>query len=104
MLALQAVAGQPASAAAAPSVTSVSPSSGIDSGYTNVTITGSGFTGATEVDFGTTSVPFTVDSDTEITVSTPSGNDGTVDVSVITPDARARPRRPTSSLTFQRPR
>jgi IPT/TIG domain len=47
VLALQAVAGQAASAAAAPAVTSVSPSSGIDSGGTSVTISGSGFTGAT---------------------------------------------------------
>ena len=99
MLALQAVAGQPASAAAAPSVTSVSPSSGIDSGFTNVTITGSGFTGATEVDFGATSVPFTVDSDTAITVRTPSGNDGTVDVSVTTPDGTS-PATPADQFTY----
>ena len=72
VLALQAVAGQPASAAAAPAVTSVSPSSGIDSGGTYVTITGSGFTGATEVDFGVEVRPrYTVDSDTEITVTEP---------------------------------
>jgi hypothetical protein len=40
LLALQAVAGQAASAAAAPVVTSVSPSSGIDMGGTSVTISG----------------------------------------------------------------
>ena len=50
-----------------------------------VTITGSGFTGATAVDFGTTpATNLTVVSDTSITVDSPAGT-GTVDVTVTTP-------------------
>jgi hypothetical protein len=100
-LGLQAVAGQAASAAAVPSVTSVSPSSGVDTGGTTVTISGSGFTGATAVMFGTGAETFTVDSDTEITTdaSTPSGGDGTVDVTVTTPDGTS-PTTPADQFTF----
>ena len=43
-----------AATTAAPTVTGVSPNSGPTAGGTTVTITGSGFTGATAVDFGTT--------------------------------------------------
>jgi large repetitive protein len=50
-----------------------------------VIIGGSGFTFATSVGFGVTSVPqMTVNSDSQITVVVPAGS-GTVDVSVITP-------------------
>ncbi len=67
---------------AAPVVTGVSPSSGPTSGGTQVTITGSGFIGATVVDFGTTQAAgFTVGSDTQITAVSPAGT-GTVDVTV----------------------
>ena len=41
-------------AAAAPTVTGLSPTSGSTAGGTLVTITGTSFTGATAVDFGTT--------------------------------------------------
>jgi len=52
----------------------------------SVTITGSGFTGATAVNFGSTPVTYTVDSDTQITVNNvPAGIDGTVEVTVTTP-------------------
>jgi hypothetical protein len=87
ILALQAVGGQAAWAAAVPSVTSVTPASGVDTGGTAVTITGSDFTGATVVSFGSDAADFTVDSDTEITATAPyPSSDGTVDVSVTTPD------------------
>ena len=50
-----------------------------------MTITGTGFTGATAVDFGTTpATSFTVVSDTSITADSPAGT-GTVDVTVTTP-------------------
>ena len=50
-----------------------------------MTITGTGFTGATAVDFGTTpATNFTVVSDTTITADSPAGT-GTVDVTVTTP-------------------
>ena len=48
---------------AAPTVTGISPTSGPSAGGTSVTITGTGFTGATAVDFGTTAATnFDVDS------------------------------------------
>lgn len=72
---------------AAPAITEVSPSQGPVAAGTVVTITGSGFTGATVVGFG--GVPgtgLTVDSDTQLTVTTPAANAvGPVDVVVVTP-------------------
>ena len=47
---------QSAGAIVGPAITGISPSSGPFTGGTVVTITGSGFTGATSVKFGTTSV------------------------------------------------
>ncbi|WP_239696736.1 MULTISPECIES: IPT/TIG domain-containing protein, partial [unclassified Streptomyces] len=50
-----------------------------------MTVTGTGFTGATAVRFGATQAPsFTVISDTQITATTPLGT-GTVQVTVTTP-------------------
>jgi alpha-tubulin suppressor-like RCC1 family protein len=67
-----------------PCVTSVSPSSGSQLGGTPVTITGVGFTGATAVQFGSSSaITFKVESDTSIIAVSPSGT-GTVDVTVTT--------------------
>jgi hypothetical protein len=99
MLALQAVNGQGASAAAGPSVTSLSPGSGIDAGGTVVTITGSDFTGASTVTFGPYYADFTVDSDTEITATAPEGGDGPADVSVTTPDGTS-PDTPSDQFTY----
>ncbi len=67
-----------------PQLTAISPASGIGAGGDGVTITGSGFTGAKEVDFGGLSAVMTVDSDTKITATSPPGS-GTVDVTVVTP-------------------
>jgi IPT/TIG domain len=70
---------------ALPAVTGVSPDSGPAAGGTTVTISGSGFTGATLVDFGMSpATSLTVVSDTSITASSPPGS-GTVDVTVTTP-------------------
>jgi hypothetical protein len=72
-------------AVAAPTVTSLSPTSGPPAGGTLVTITGTGFTGATAVDFGTTAAKsFTVVNDTTITATSPAGT-GVVNVIVTTP-------------------
>ncbi len=64
----------------------MSPSSGVPAGGTLVTITGSGFTVTTAVDFG--SIPglgLVIDNDTQLTVLTPPAMDpGTVGVTVIT--------------------
>lgn len=76
--------------AAAPVITSVSPARGPTSGNTAVLITGTGFTGATNVTFGTVNASsFTVQSDTSITAVTPPGSVGLVTVSVTTPEGTA---------------
>jgi uncharacterized repeat protein (TIGR03803 family) len=65
-------------------VTGVSPNTGNVAGGTVVTITGTAFTEATAVDFGTiNATSYTVNSDTQITATSPSGN-GSVDVTVTT--------------------
>ena len=65
------------------SVTSVAPSSGPAAGGTTVTITGARFTGALLVYFGTAPAPsFTVDSDSQITATSPAHGSGPVDVRV----------------------
>jgi hypothetical protein len=73
-------------AAAAPAVTSVTPSSGSTAGGAIVAIFGSGFTGASAVTFGTTAAAaFTVESDGAILATAPSLAAGTVDITVTTP-------------------
>ncbi|MEV6317058.1 IPT/TIG domain-containing protein [Streptomyces sp. NPDC051776] len=70
---------------AVPVVSSISPSSGSTGGGSAVTVTGSGFSGATQVRFGATPAgSFTVNSDTRITAVSPAGS-GTVGVTVTTP-------------------
>jgi hypothetical protein len=69
------------------SVTGVSPARGTANGGTAVTITGTGFTAAaaaTGVSFGGAAAPFTIDSRTQITATSPPGG-GTVDITVTTP-------------------
>jgi hypothetical protein len=67
-----------------PTVSGITPSAGPVSGGTTVTITGSGLTGAILVDFGTRGTRnFVVNSDSQITVTSPNGSQGTVDVAVI---------------------
>lgn len=84
-LGLQTGLGSVAQEDTTPVVTGLTPSAGPTAGGTNVVISGSGFTGATEVDFGNTvSVPFTVVNDGEITVTSPSGG-GLVSIIVIGP-------------------
>ncbi len=69
-----------------PVVTDVSPSGGSTAGGTRVTLTGTGFTGATAVMFGTTAgTDLIVEGDTQITVSSPAHTAGIVDVTVTTP-------------------
>ena len=70
----------------APSVTSVSPTTGLTAGGTSVTVTGTDFTGASVVDFGSdAATAFTVNSPTSITATTPAESAGTVDTTVTTP-------------------
>src|SRR6202020_1454647 len=59
--------------AAPPAITSISPTSGPTSGGTTLTITGTGFTGATKVVFGgVAATSFSVVSSTEITAVSPA--------------------------------
>jgi hypothetical protein len=67
-----------------PRVSSVTPASGPPAGGTQVTIRGEDFTGATAVSFGGAQVAFHLDSDTQITTSSPAGPLGAVDVRVTT--------------------
>ena len=70
-----------------PTVTAVDPSTGPTAGGNAVTITGTGFTGATAVGFGAARLNsgFTVDSATQITVAAaPAGTD-VVDITVTAP-------------------
>jgi hypothetical protein len=72
----------------APTITSVSPASGPTAGGTTVTITGTGFTGATAVLFGNgaPATGFTVSPDgTTITVNSPAHAAGAVNIKVTTP-------------------
>jgi Hypothetical glycosyl hydrolase family 15/IPT/TIG domain len=83
-----------------PAVSGVSPSQGPVAGGTDVTLTGSGFTNATAVNFGPGNpATFTVISDAEIDATSPPGS-GTVDVTVTSPGGTS----PTSSadqFTYQ---
>jgi hypothetical protein len=68
-----------------PRVSAVSPTTGLNTGGTPVTISGSGFTGATFVYFGTYSAAVTVVNNQTITTSSPPQSAGPEDVTVTTP-------------------
>jgi hypothetical protein len=85
--------------AAAPVVTQISPATG--PAGTTVTITGTGFTGATAVSFGTIPATFALSGttpDTELTAIVPAGA-GTADVTVTTPSGSS-PAVPADQFTF----
>jgi len=68
-----------------PTVTAVSPDSGPVAGGEQVTITGTGLTGATTVHFGTATAAIAAGgTDTSLTVTTPVGTAGPVHVTVTT--------------------
>lgn len=68
-----------------PTITGISPTSGTTGGSTPVTITGTNFTSATSVMFGTSVAnSFSVNSSTQITAYTPPGSAGTIGVTVTT--------------------
>ncbi|HEY1742002.1 MAG TPA: chitobiase/beta-hexosaminidase C-terminal domain-containing protein [Granulicella sp.] len=69
-----------------PVVTAINPTTGTTAGGTSVNITGSGFTGAASVNFGSAAATsVTVNSATSITAVSPAGSSGTVDIRVVTP-------------------
>jgi hypothetical protein len=69
-----------------PVVSSIAPSSGPEGGFTDVIISGSDFNGASGVTFdGVNAMSFNVDSDLQISATTPAGSNGqTADVTVTT--------------------
>ena len=69
----------------APTVTKVHPNAGPAGGGTEVAIAGTNFTGATAVEFGSTSASFTVKTSRSINAVAPPGS-GTEDITVTTPN------------------
>jgi len=65
-----------------PSINAINPNQGRTSGGETITISGSGFTGTTSVDFGGSAASFTVNSDSTIIVTAPAHSAGAVDVVV----------------------
>ncbi|MFE7404407.1 IPT/TIG domain-containing protein [Streptomyces sp. NPDC057557] len=79
-------AGIPYTYVAAPVLSSVAPAQGPLAGGNSVTLSGTGFTGATSVHFGVNAASsFTVVSPTQLTASVPTGGPGPVAVTVTTP-------------------
>ncbi len=69
-----------------PAVTAVTPATGPSGGGTPITITGTGFTGATAVTLASVPVPFTVVNDRTITATTPPHPPGVNPIIVVTPN------------------
>jgi len=92
---------------ALPTVTAVSPTSGSTGGGNSVTISGTGFSGATQIFFGSVVVPatsFTVNSDSQITVpAVPAQTAQTVDVRIETAGGTSIIKRPADQYTYATP-
>jgi hypothetical protein len=92
------------SVAPVPTVTAVSPSSGPTTGGTPVTVTGTGFSGATVVKFGTTAgTGLVVNSSTSISITSPAEAASTVDVTVTTPGGTSVVNAPADQFTYATP-
>jgi IPT/TIG domain-containing protein len=76
---------------AVPVLSSVTPTQGPTSGGTTVVLTGTGFTGASAVRFDGIAATFTVNSPTQITVTTPAHAAGAAAVTVTTPGGTSNP-------------
>src|SRR5262249_29054007 len=81
-------------AAAAPSISSLSPNAGKTVGLIQILLTGNNFNGATSVSFGGTAVDFLPISDTVLIAAVPTHASGTVSVTVTTPSGTS------SGVTF----
>ena len=98
-------------AAGGPAVSGVTPSDGPSAGGTTIAITGSGFTGATDVLIGTSDLTpcpatpscFSAVSDTEIDLTTPSGAAGTFDVQVVAGGVTSTANPPADYYTYLDP-
>ncbi|MGA2122555.1 MAG: IPT/TIG domain-containing protein [Methanoregula sp.] len=84
---------------ALPVVSRISPAVGPLTAGTTVTITGTGLTGATTVNFGSTPGTITANTATSISVTAPGGS-GAVDITVITPGGTS-PVTPADKFTYQ---
>jgi hypothetical protein len=85
-----------------PVVTGVSPASGPVAGGTSVTITGTGFIGATGVSFGGVAASgVTVNSDTSVTAVSPAHAAATTNVRVTTPVGQSAVVTPADQFTFR---
>ncbi|MGO8752140.1 MAG: Ig-like domain repeat protein, partial [Thermoguttaceae bacterium] len=83
---LPAIDLDPMLTAAPVAVIGITPTTGPSAGGTPVTITGMGLTGATAVMFGTTAASnVVINSNMQITATSPRGASGRVDVTVVTP-------------------
>jgi hypothetical protein len=69
----------------APTLTSVTPTTGTTEGGTQVTLAGTGFAAGAVARFGATVATVVTRSATQLVVTTPIGNEGAVDVSVVNP-------------------
>lgn len=86
----------------APTITSISPSEGPQIGGTIITITGTNFSGTTEVNFGSTpATSFTVIDDNTIVATAPAGT-GTVNITVTTKEGTS-PITPQDQYTYLAP-
>jgi hypothetical protein len=74
---------------AVPQVTSVVPNKGPAAGGTQVVISGSNLNVANGVNFGTTGANYTINSNTQITATSPAHAAGTVDVVVTSPNGNS---------------
>ena len=85
-----------------PTITSITPASGLLSGGSTITITGTNLTGATAVDFGTTpATSFSVVSNTEITAVVPAtSTPGLTDVTITTPEGTSIANAPTAGYLY----
>jgi len=82
-----------------PSVTAINPTSGPAAGGTTVSLSGTGFTGATAIMFGSSAATtMAVNSDSSATAVSPAGS-GTVDVTVVTPRGTS-PAVPADQFTY----
>jgi hypothetical protein len=68
-----------------PVISDVEPDEGPTAGGNTVTLTGTAFSGVSQVRFGTTAAPFTVVSSTQLTTTAPAGAAGTTTITVVTP-------------------
>lgn len=75
---------KPAAVIAVPNISKISPNSGPTQGKKPVTITGSGFSGATSVKFGTVTARFTVKNNTTIVATSPVLKQGAYAIRVTT--------------------